>query len=1686
MQEFNASLGTSLATDRQVEAQGHVVDQLEDGVESARTGETEAQTRADEQASASDDQRDNADPWTRTFQTSGAERRDYQAISDADTAERVVDAQALVATAGRQVLEQRLADGRDLLRGLETQQVRDQADAERVRTAMTNHLGSDGRTSGIANAYDRTRTMGDDSARAGAIALDRADAARAPDAPADDRGMAEIASARLDLARYWTGTTETNTLALGDPGRAGATDRLDTAATLIDTADRTRTALPEGDLRLGLASGVVRERSNLAQANSDYRPGVSRDQLRTAEEVANADLTGDAARMGQARAEIGTAAIQSTVRSDARFVPIIESGQLDDTAQDEMLAQSHRLLDRTDLPDTESVRGGRALLQRVDAALDQVPAMFRRSAQQMENGFDLAAAQTGTMARAEGQANSVKMSSVITGAVWLFSLGYEDMKDDVQGWAEDGANRMIEQNRRTTGEQIRGADDLAEGFSAARRDGHAMQFLNGYRVVGMSNMRTIQVPMSRFEQSRDFFKGYLPEGRADTHEWAVFSASAWPSSSSDGAGSPLAQSLGGSVLGFSDSMQALGDERMAVITFNQEFMLNNAKRNLDDATDGMWWYVGINAVGEIGLAIVTLGGSAPSSVGGVMDAANAGRVGLEAASVAETVGTMARIADGIATFRAVHPVLHAGAVAVTVGGVVAGANYAARRAFGNSGATNFVAVASNFIPIGTGARAAGLATAGRRAAVIGEEGLALSRNVSWAALREGLGWSSIVAHTRFYGPQFAMAGLQIGGSMVVVPAAARALGLERSEFAQAAMNVVLGAFVTAGFAGGMQRMGRRAQSTAAAEHLVDGVVALHEGDVSQSSRAQLQQTALREIDAFQSRTRGRMPTVEEVSGLRTRLAERMGIDPTTEPGRAQIDMIDGAVEGLRVQRAGELGLTQAIREQRTGEGASTRDRVGAMVSPDELSPDRPPNRAMVQRAVELAGEQLYQARGGEAGGASRVQAYRDAAQQLAGTFHYQARTQVEAHGRSAFTDSLVQAESFAGDRAAAAEISARMQLAGPDGQAPAIGPREAARLEPFLATELGDARGVLDETPAGSDMRGHWAGVRQQLITEVGLSEAAADATVRTMQAEVFQGTTSRRIVGAQVAAGAEHPLANAEIMDAARDTARRMGFSRNASEVLARDVVQSRPLLEESGMVRPGGETAPEAAFRRFRAGHPEVADSFLNLTPDQFVSAFGEAPNPDRLAVLARDPQFVALAARDPAAANRVIMRGPEPNLTPPDPNAVQAARAELDTLAPGARLSDAAAEALVQDTVYAARDALLTERRAMRGHENATPDEAFSCDRMAGFCGMGQALTATRLTELGIPADRLRALQAFQVFTQPDGTRGFNHAFLIAEMPNGKRYLIDTTFRQFFEGGTDVDHIGRPGYLMRQSERGSLIADQLLEHGYVELTPDVAAEYGRALGGVENGRTFTVEDFMNATPIPLDYTRAELGSLPPPPPAVGQPATASAGRPLELSAAEVGHAQGGDFRGDRFVGGGHGYGNVAELEARGYERTTRETLTRYRDDLTGYRQRREAWRTWQRNRTGTRPPHPGQEPRPADYGLTSDRVYFIEQNGNAWTGGIFPAGNRIHTDGHTWFPADWGEAQVQQAAAILAREGPGVTRTDDPSRAKLTAGMRIDQSGRVELAEPGTQGYVRVSMIVPTDPTAGRTVFADMRQP
>jgi hypothetical protein len=225
----------------------------------------------------------------------------------------------------------------------------------------------------------------------------------------------------------------------------------------------------------------------------------------------------------------------------------------------------------------------------------------------------------------------------------------------------------------------------------------------------------------------------------------------------------------------------------------------------------------------------------------------------------------------------------------------------------------------------------------------------------------------------------------------------------------------------------------------------------------------------------------------------------------------------------------------------------------------------------------------------------------------------------------------------------------------------------------------------------------------------------------------------------------------------------------------------------------------------------------------------------------------------ALPPDAAPPVRFDGPDPVLDPPNARDVARAQARLQALRPGEQLSARDTEVLLQHAAYSSRHAI--------GRATTRP-EPYSADCIAGACGFGQAATYFALREAGVPAANLHTHQAATTFA---GQGAYNHAFLVVEMPNGKRYLVDTTFRQFFHpDNREPNMLGHPGELMRQTPEGSRIADELIRNGYIELTDTVAREYGRALssGEVTNTRA---TDLLRST-VELDYTRNEFDGLMP----------------------------------------------------------------------------------------------------------------------------------------------------------------------------------------------------------------------------
>lgn len=219
-----------------------------------------------------------------------------------------------------------------------------------------------------------------------------------------------------------------------------------------------------------------------------------------------------------------------------------------------------------------------------------------------------------------------------------------------------------------------------------------------------------------------------------------------------------------------------------------------------------------------------------------------------------------------------------------------------------------------------------------------------------------------------------------------------------------------------------------------------------------------------------------------------------------------------------------------------------------------------------------------------------------------------------------------------------------------------------------------------------------------------------------------------------------------------------------------------------------------------------------------------------------------------------------GPEPVLRAPAPRDLARARTRLAVLRPGRKLGSEDARVLLEQTAWSARRALI----AVRWGSNLGT-EALSSQRVQGACGYGQACTAYHLQDLGLPADKIHIHQAANAFGD---AASFRHAFVVAEMPDGKAYLVDCTFRQFFRPDDDgPNHVGEPGRIMRGTRRGREIANELLANGFVELTDEVASAYGAALTATP-GLQVSASSLLRSTE-EIDYDRGEMALLPAPPP-------------------------------------------------------------------------------------------------------------------------------------------------------------------------------------------------------------------------
>jgi len=119
--------------------------------------------------------------------------------------------------------------------------------------------------------------------------------------------------------------------------------------------------------------------------------------------------------------------------------------------------------------------------------------------------------------------------------------------------------------------------------------------------------------------------------------------------------------------------------------------------------------------------------------------------------------------------------------------------------------------------------------------------------------------------------------------------------------------------------------------------------------------------------------------------------------------------------------------------------------------------------------------------------------------------------------------------------------------------------------------------------------------------------------------------------------------------------------------------------------------------------------------------------------------------------------------------------------------------------------------------------------------GCCGYGRDIGAAALGGLASGSPTKFSIARFQsgvVF-------GVNsHGFTVVTFPDGRKYLIDPTFAQFFYPASSKNKLGKTGNVLRGDAAGMQFAIDLIRNGYVELDETTARLYARGLG-VESGR-------------------------------------------------------------------------------------------------------------------------------------------------------------------------------------------------------------------------------------------------------
>lgn len=954
--ELRKDVGEALAADRYATELGEQVKNAKASVDQTQAAIKDANKNlGDAQQEAKD-----IDPVTILDGQTDYDR-DQVAVKDADTLSGLAANQVPIATKQADVAAAGVEKAEKAKGVADARATRDKDDAARVVAAI--NKGGILPSTTLDGVYLGLSVYGDSAAQQTEVWLQRAEAAppKSPDAALAQK--LQIARTRIDVAGYYTRSTDLEVRVYGERGRSGAEERLDTAAGLLDKADAVRGQLKPGSPdRLDLASRLVGERAALAEVSAEYRPaapygpviGAYTDVQLDLGKNAAADLVGHADLHGLANAKLGSASINSMLRHKGRFLELEEQGrnrpglddQLYDDGQDLLLVAEAELLGAPNGPAREQglayVQDGATKVKLVEDALNQVDSMLRTTGEQLKNGQTYTDARTRLMARAELGATNKGASVLVRAPARKIAEWIED--DTMDAAYERKLKGYLSLSQPYTQRAINGSNDLADAFQKARDQHQALELLNSVQILAQADVRG-RFGDAGWNKAYGNVRQFIKEDRRSDADWSYFMGATMREGKF---GSPLAQAFRGSFTGFTAAKEMFGDPNGIVFTSDMHDTMNGQAADLKQTVDDLKWRIVVNTGLEVALvAVVTAGMGAPAAAGEGANALNTANSAVQAGNAVRTLGTLGRAVQVARGFQAAHPII-AGVITTTaIGGGMMAASHGVRKVLGaNSAVADLFDLGTNFIPIGAGHKVAGVGREALQAtAALEKAGIAVEKaGANSGKLRAFFGLERNLLALKHLAPTMALAGGQAAGVVAVVQYVAPDLGI-KSELGQSLLGLGLNALGT-GVAGAWANRNNAAHAKA----LTPEILKLA-GQGEGSAAAKPIRT---EIETFLRTTEGRVPTDGELAALSKSLQQKLGIPEfggTPDQIKQRQDIGD-LLGSIAVDRAAMVGTSKL------GKGKFGEDPV--------------------KEAVALTTEALYLSRGGSEAGASRTKAEADA------------------------------------------------------------------------------------------------------------------------------------------------------------------------------------------------------------------------------------------------------------------------------------------------------------------------------------------------------------------------------------------------------------------------------------------------------------------------------------------------------------------------------------------------------------------------------------------------------------------------------------------------------------------------------------------------------------------------------------